>query len=41
MQNEDLDTWENIRGPRPWEDSKAVQDTARQELKEKKMQTSW
>ncbi|KAK7104448.1 hypothetical protein V1264_019166 [Littorina saxatilis] len=26
----DLDTWENIRGPRPWEDSKTVQDLQRQ-----------
>lgn len=24
-----LDNWENIRGPRPWEDSKTVQDEQR------------
>ncbi|XP_029643518.1 cytochrome c oxidase assembly protein COX16 homolog, mitochondrial [Octopus sinensis] len=29
MKKEDLDTWENIRGPRPWEDSKTVQDLQR------------
>ena len=40
MQNEDIDSWENIRGPRPWEDSKIVQDKARQELKEHKVQKS-
>ena len=25
----DLDTWQNIRGPRPWENSKEVQDAQR------------
>ena len=25
----DIDNWDNIRGPRPWEDSKAVQDDQR------------
>lgn len=29
MRKTDLDTWENIRGPRPWEDSKTVQDEQR------------
>ena len=28
----DLDNWENIRGPRPWEDSKSVQDEQRKNL---------
>lgn len=26
----DLDNWQNIRGPRPWEDSKSVQDFQKQ-----------
>ena len=26
----DLDKWENIRGPRPWEDSKTVQELQRE-----------
>ena len=34
MQKEDIDTWENIRGPRPWEDSKTVQEAARKQLKQ-------
>lgn len=34
----DLDTWENIRGPRPWEDSKTFQTTERQKLSQNKMQ---
>ncbi len=29
---EDLDTWQNIRGPRPWEDSKSMQDEQRKSL---------
>ncbi|KAL8612836.1 hypothetical protein ACOMHN_038091 [Nucella lapillus] len=30
MEKKNLDCWENIRGPRPWEDSKTVQDEQRQ-----------
>lgn len=30
LQEENLDQWENIRGPRPWEDSKKMQDEQRQ-----------
>ncbi|XP_052828004.1 cytochrome c oxidase assembly protein COX16 homolog, mitochondrial-like [Octopus bimaculoides] len=30
MKKEDIDTWVNIRGPRPWEDSKTVQDLQRE-----------
>ncbi|XP_067680708.1 cytochrome c oxidase assembly protein COX16 homolog, mitochondrial-like [Haliotis asinina] len=30
LQREELDNWQNIRGPRPWEDSKTVQDLQRQ-----------
>ena len=26
VQKQDLDDWKNIRGPRPWEDSRAVQN---------------
>ena len=29
IQHQDIDQWENIRGPRPWEDSKTVQDQLR------------
>ncbi|XP_074643720.1 cytochrome c oxidase assembly protein COX16 homolog, mitochondrial-like [Tubulanus polymorphus] len=29
LQEMELDTWDNIRGPRPWEDSKTVQDAQR------------
>lgn len=31
-EKEDLDQWENIRGPRPWEDSKTVQDEQRKAM---------
>lgn len=27
----DLDNWKNIRGPRPWEDSKAIQQSIKNE----------
>ncbi|XP_022088601.1 cytochrome c oxidase assembly protein COX16 homolog, mitochondrial-like [Acanthaster planci] len=30
LQNEDIDTWHNIRGPRPWEDSKEFQAMQRE-----------
>lgn len=33
MKKEDIDTWVNIRGPRPWEDSKTVQDLQRQDAR--------
>ncbi|XP_012944801.1 cytochrome c oxidase assembly protein COX16 homolog, mitochondrial [Aplysia californica] len=33
VEKADLDQWQNIRGPRPWEDSKTVQQEQRQ-LKE-------
>ncbi|XP_056282032.1 cytochrome c oxidase assembly protein COX16 homolog, mitochondrial isoform X3 [Pseudoliparis swirei] len=29
MQQVDLDEWKNIRGPRPWEDSKEYQEEQR------------
>ncbi|XP_066536046.1 cytochrome c oxidase assembly protein COX16 homolog, mitochondrial [Hoplias malabaricus] len=29
----DLDRWRNIRGPRPWEDSKEFQDQQRQQIR--------
>lgn len=29
MKEKDLDGWENIRGPRPWEDSRQYQDQQR------------
>ena len=32
QQQEELDTWVNIRGPRPWEDSKEVQDAQRNKM---------
>ncbi|XP_076442091.1 cytochrome c oxidase assembly protein COX16 homolog, mitochondrial-like [Babylonia areolata] len=32
LQEKDLDSWENIRGPRPWEDSKTVQDLQRNKI---------
>eukprot|EP00918_Siedleckia_nematoides_P052525 GHVU01114737.1.p1 GENE.GHVU01114737.1~~GHVU01114737.1.p1 ORF type:complete len:114 (+),score=14.12 GHVU01114737.1:112-453(+) len=32
LKESDLDNWQNIRGPRPWEDSKAVQDTQREAI---------
>ncbi|XP_072533344.1 cytochrome c oxidase assembly protein COX16 homolog, mitochondrial [Salminus brasiliensis] len=28
----DLDSWRNIRGPRPWEDSKEFQDQQRERI---------
>ncbi|XP_068802241.1 cytochrome c oxidase assembly protein COX16 homolog, mitochondrial [Struthio camelus] len=30
LEKSDLDNWENIRGPRPWEDSKTVQKQRRE-----------
>ncbi|XP_064603219.1 cytochrome c oxidase assembly protein COX16 homolog, mitochondrial-like [Liolophura sinensis] len=30
LQKMNLDTWQNVRGPRPWEDSKKIQDEQRQ-----------
>ncbi|XP_078000992.1 cytochrome c oxidase assembly protein COX16 homolog, mitochondrial-like [Glandiceps talaboti] len=33
LAEQDIDTWTNIRGPRPWEDSKEVQDELRKEQK--------
>ncbi|CAL1542625.1 unnamed protein product [Lymnaea stagnalis] len=33
IEQRDLEDWENIRGPRPWEDSKTVQTELRQALK--------
>ncbi|GFR62647.1 cytochrome c oxidase assembly protein COX16 homolog, mitochondrial [Elysia marginata] len=34
----DLDTWENIRGPRPWEDSKTFQAAEREKIGQIKTQ---
>jgi cytochrome c oxidase assembly protein subunit 16 len=33
LKNTDIDTWTNIRGPRPWEDSRSIQQVARHEEK--------
>jgi len=30
--DKDLDSWSNIRGPRPWEDSKEMQDEQRKQM---------
>ncbi|XP_038072453.1 cytochrome c oxidase assembly protein COX16 homolog, mitochondrial-like [Patiria miniata] len=30
LQNDDIDTWHNIRGPRPWENSKEFQSMQRE-----------
>uniref|UniRef100_A0A8D0G507 Cytochrome c oxidase assembly protein COX16 homolog, mitochondrial n=1 Tax=Sphenodon punctatus TaxID=8508 RepID=A0A8D0G507_SPHPU len=35
MKDSNLEEWKNIRGPRPWEDSKAFQDQQRKELSPK------
>lgn len=32
LEKSNLDNWENIRGPRPWEDSRAVQKQQREAL---------
>ena len=40
MQEMDIDTWDNIRGPRPWEDSKAVQDQIRKQQQQQKQKPS-
>ncbi|XP_030627678.1 cytochrome c oxidase assembly protein COX16 homolog, mitochondrial isoform X3 [Chanos chanos] len=32
LRNTDLDAWKNIRGPRPWEDSKEYQEQQRANL---------
>ena len=43
MEEGDLDTWHNIRGPRPWEDSKEYQEMARENIRkqqEKKVEIS-
>ncbi|XP_041353598.1 cytochrome c oxidase assembly protein COX16 homolog, mitochondrial-like isoform X2 [Gigantopelta aegis] len=29
LEQKDMDSWKNIRGPRPWEDSKSIQDEQR------------
>jgi cytochrome c oxidase assembly protein subunit 16 len=36
MNKIDLDHWNNIRGPRPWENSKEIQEQMRNENKENK-----
>ncbi|GAB1606034.1 cytochrome c oxidase assembly protein COX16 homolog, mitochondrial-like [Argonauta hians] len=33
VKTKDLDDWVNIRGPRPWEDSKTVQDLQREQAR--------
>ncbi|KAM8807921.1 cytochrome c oxidase assembly protein COX16 homolog, mitochondrial [Eudromia elegans] len=35
LENSDLDNWENIRGPRLWEDSKTVQKQQREAARRK------
>ncbi|CAG5130525.1 unnamed protein product [Candidula unifasciata] len=37
MEQMDVDNWENIRGPRPWEDSKSMQNEQRESLKKKNL----
>uniref|UniRef100_A0A3B1JY78 Cytochrome c oxidase assembly protein COX16 homolog, mitochondrial n=1 Tax=Astyanax mexicanus TaxID=7994 RepID=A0A3B1JY78_ASTMX len=32
MKKVDLDNWKNIRGPRPWENSKEFQDQQREQI---------
>eukprot|EP00057_Strongylocentrotus_purpuratus_P032041 XP_786464.1 PREDICTED: cytochrome c oxidase assembly protein COX16 homolog, mitochondrial [Strongylocentrotus purpuratus] len=36
MRRSDLDAWHNIRGPRPWEDSKEFQMMARENIEKTK-----
>ncbi|XP_041469720.1 cytochrome c oxidase assembly protein COX16 homolog, mitochondrial-like [Lytechinus variegatus] len=36
MQQSDLDNWHNIRGPRPWEDSKEFQMMQRENVEKSK-----
>jgi cytochrome c oxidase assembly protein subunit 16 len=36
MNKIDINKWENIRGPRPWENSKEVQEKIRQQMEEVK-----
>ena len=40
MQARDIDTWQNVRGPRPWEDSKTVQQLAREKQEKEKQAKS-
>ena len=40
MQKADIDTWENIRGPRPWEDSQQDMQANRQKMIEMKAKRS-
>ncbi|XP_043373422.1 cytochrome c oxidase assembly protein COX16 homolog, mitochondrial isoform X3 [Dermochelys coriacea] len=35
LKNSDFDDWKNIRGPRPWEDSKSFQEQQQQVLHSK------
>uniref|UniRef100_A0A452IVH3 Cytochrome c oxidase assembly protein COX16 homolog, mitochondrial n=1 Tax=Gopherus agassizii TaxID=38772 RepID=A0A452IVH3_9SAUR len=35
LKNSDFDDWKNIRGPRPWEDSKSLQEQQQQVLHSK------
>ncbi|XP_070578512.1 cytochrome c oxidase assembly protein COX16 homolog, mitochondrial-like [Ptychodera flava] len=42
MQEQDLDNWTNIRGPRPWEDSKEIQDAQRLHMQDTETKSkSW
>ncbi|XP_028293667.1 cytochrome c oxidase assembly protein COX16 homolog, mitochondrial [Gouania willdenowi] len=40
LQEANLDEWKNIRGPRPWEDSKEYQEQQRNNLRKKESRTS-
>ncbi|BFZ12066.1 hypothetical protein BsWGS_15105 [Bradybaena similaris] len=37
MEQMNVDNWENIRGPRPWEDSKSMQNEQRESLEKKQL----
>ncbi|XP_072031231.1 cytochrome c oxidase assembly protein COX16 homolog, mitochondrial-like [Amphiura filiformis] len=39
MKEENIDNWTNIRGPRPWENSKEFQDSQRANLATKQQST--
>ena len=38
MKQENIDDWENIRGPRPWENSKEYQDAQRSSIEKRQQE---
>ncbi|XP_071962818.1 cytochrome c oxidase assembly protein COX16 homolog, mitochondrial-like [Antedon mediterranea] len=40
IEEDDIDSWYNIRGPRPWEDSKEFQEAQRQNIAKRKERLS-